>query len=459
MRQMKISTKIFISLGLVSTLILIVTSLGIGVLLNIGIEKRVEQNLRFEADQLIDKHILIERSQIFFQRGENGETISSHLRDVDVSAVILDKDLQILGSYGIFHNMEVNNQTNEMIGYVSKETTEKNHDHYRDVTFANGLMYDTFSIPLKMDGEVVGYILLAKEGTIVSLLWKTVILILTLLLPISLAINLGLGYYLTKKTFDQLNLLTNYLNSVEIGYFPPKITINDSMAEEVRSLSSSFNKMLNRIKEGNTAQRNFISNVSHEINTPLTQAVSSLELIEVSKAMKDHPELKKTLNQTKKRLVSIGETISSILHLSTLDKNKNELKDKINVQKGVTELLMNFEDKVKIKNIRVVNNVLPTNIYLPSKYFNILINNLISNAIKHNHKNGILEIGSKVIGNKAKLVFRNSYSTNAINEQDEPSHGLGVGIINGICKVCRLQIVMKREKGFQVVELRGLNVK
>ena len=241
---------------------------------------------------------------------------------------------------------------------------------------------------------------------------------------------------ISKPLFDILKKLSTFqLNSKDIPEF------NNSNIIEYKFLEEKLKILMRNSQRSYSKQKEFIENVSHEMQTPIAIVQSQLDLL-----LQD-PNL--TESQTK--------VIQSLYLVSSQTKrlNKNLL------------LLAKIENSqyAEFENIDLVNKLRQThtwfleiantesiylNLDVPQVYFtdvntsllNILLNNLYSNAIKYNYAGGSLDVGLK----GDVLSFTNTSNTPALAEnsifdrfvrkdKSRQGYGLGLTIVKEICTV------------------------
>ncbi len=84
---------------------------------------------------------------------------------------------------------------------------------------------------------------------------------------IALVLSLVMAFLLARWMADPLEQVVAAARTPSIDRIPP---VKERGPEEVRTLASAFNTMVDRVRTSRTAQRDFVANVSHELKTPLT---------------------------------------------------------------------------------------------------------------------------------------------------------------------------------------------
>lgn len=142
-------------------------------------------------------------------------------------------------------------------------------------------------------------------------------------------------------------------------------------------------------KKAEILRREFSSNVSHELKSPLTSINGYAELIATSMAKdEDIKDIAQIIYKEGNRLLEI---IDDIIKLSSLDEvNKEIKKEEIDIKDVANNAILKFNNKTISKNITIVNNIASYNIKTSPSLFYDLFTNIYENAIKYTNPKGKL---------------------------------------------------------------------
>jgi signal transduction histidine kinase len=234
------------------------------------------------------------------------------------------------------------------------------------------------------------------------------------------------GFEKNLLAIEQINFRNNeplHLESTHINEFDRLNTI-------VYSLT-------NKLKEDYRSLKEFTENASHELQTPL--AIISLNLEELLQQSMNEDAFKKTVSAINavKRLSHLNQ---SLLLLAKIENNQFVALDEIAINEIVQRKLQELDPLFKAKKLHIELTVQsPFYWKINSQLVDILLNNMLSNAIHHNIIGGTILI----IFEAHKLVICNTGEENNLTNENifnrfvkgkSSSNGLGLAIVKQICE-------------------------
>ncbi len=195
------------------------------------------------------------------------------------------------------------------------------------------------------------------------------------------------------------------------------------------------------------SKNEFIANVTHEMNTPLTSIKGFAELIAAGAAPEGRAEgMARTIIKQSDRLANL---IRSIINFSAID--SDELPDyEVDVSELIAELIGAFEPKLKKKEIALRLDVAPHVVVMSRRERLVeILNNLISNGIRYNKEGGSLTValtggdcpclvvkdtGVGLSEEDKKRIFERFYTVDKSHNGGGGGFGLGLAIVKKLCK-------------------------
>lgn len=284
----------------------------------------------------------------------------------------------------------------------------------------------------------------------------------------NIALEILLGMVLLTILADQvystyvLRPLGRIIKTKLIGHKFPRPTPYRKVrttTSDFEYLDISIHKMIQTIDSTFQKEREFISNASHELMTPISILQSKIENMFGSEEITD--EVKERLIEMQKILNRLKSITKTLLLISQIENDQFLKEDTIKVSELVQEVYDEISIRLQEKNIRL-------SIDIPSEWTLVQVNkfllfnlffNLINNAIKYNKKGGeinitgivenkqhVIEIADTGIGiseEKLPHIFNRFKKFSKSLQQD--SFGLGLPIVKSIADFHQVKIEVRAE--------------
>lgn len=274
-----------------------------------------------------------------------------------------------------------------------------------------------------------------------AILGWIIFLYFTLLLTV-LTINI----WVLHGSLRPLYVLLRWLDNYTVGTNSTPLE-NKTKITEFRKLNEAVIRNAERNKMIFEQQKQFISNASHELQTPLAICRNRLEMLVDNETLTE--EQLSEIIKTQGTLDYIIKLNKSLLFLSKIDNRQYHEKRQIIINEVIHKHLPDYKDAYEYLN--VTTEVIEKGtlvIEMDETLASALISNLLKNAFTHNQKNGeiYIEITAR------HIVFCNTSDEEALDKEHiferfwqgknrkEGSTGLGLSIMTTICKQYDLQI-------------------
>ncbi len=214
------------------------------------------------------------------------------------------------------------------------------------------------------------------------------IIILVFIFLISTLLGCVLSLIMIKGFYKPINKLKNAMNKVSKGEFE-KVENNNS-DDEIAELIEIYNKMVSDLKNMEIISNDFVSAVSHEIKTPLSSIKGYASMLKNQDISKD--EKLKYINKILIATDNLSNLTNNILNISKIEntaliKNKN-----FSLDEQLRECILLLENKWSEKNLNLVINIEPINIFSNKELCQSVFVNILENAIKFTPTNKNIKI-------------------------------------------------------------------
>lgn len=215
---------------------------------------------------------------------------------------------------------------------------------------------------------------------------RAIILLLSLAICV-LFISFAYSILVTKP----LQKVTESIDDISRGYMDVKVDMHSY--SELMTISDSFNQMIDVIQKQDEARQEFVSNVSHELKTPLAsmKVLSDSLLSQEGMPEELYREFLVDITSEIERMTSI---INDLLSMVKLDKNTAHMNvTNVSINDLLDQLLKRLRPIAAERNIELVyESYRPVMADIDEVKLSIAFNNLIENAIKYNYDNGWIRV-------------------------------------------------------------------
>lgn len=278
--------------------------------------------------------------------------------------------------------------------------------------------------------------LLAQRQQLLEAVVMTVTFIVALLLISLLLLNSWLSRRLWRPFYKTLRALDSYnLEKHEVLTFSKQHTV------EFEQLNQSVTQFTDRLAATYQNLKEFTENASHEIQTPLAVILSKIEGLFQDESLKESQLVALSeISEAANRLAKLNQA----LLLLTKIENRQFLAgtEPISLVPIISRKLRDLEDLIEQREITVKTAIEPTGPVMHPALAEVLVNNLLTNAIRYNINGGTIDITL----NAGKLVVRNTGAPIHIEPElmferfrKEGTHsaslGLGLALAKTICQV------------------------
>ncbi|MFA6084012.1 sensor histidine kinase [Mucilaginibacter sp.] len=211
------------------------------------------------------------------------------------------------------------------------------------------------------------------------------------------------------------------------------ISPTPSTIDEFKELDKAVITMADRVKNDYLNLKTFTENASHELMTPISVINSKLDtLVQTDEFTDKQSKLLNDIYGTVTRLTRLNK---SMLLLAKIENGLIQDDQEINLKEIVEESLYQHEEMIHQLNIKLITDLQDKKLQTSKSLIEVLLNNLISNAIRHNYPNGklTLKINAEklTISNTGKGSFDFGQVLKRFHKSDG-SEGIGLGLT--LCK-------------------------
>jgi signal transduction histidine kinase len=294
--------------------------------------------------------------------------------------------------------------------------------------------------------------LLVQRQQLMQAVVMTVTFIVALLLISLLLLNSWLSERLWRPFYKTLRALDHYqLEKHEVLEFSKTRTL------EFEQLNLSLTRFTERLAGTYQNLKEFTENASHEIQTPLAVILSKIEGLFQDETLKENQLM--ALSEISEAANRLSRLNQALLLLTKIE-NRQFLagSEPVNLLPIVQRKLRDLEDLIEQRKIAIKTDLEPTGPVMHPALAEVLVNNLLINAIRYNVEEGSIFISLA----PGRFMVRNTGSATRVDPKqmferfkkestNSASLGLGLALAKTICQVNGQTLTYETEENLHVL--------
>ncbi|TYS89585.1 cell wall metabolism sensor histidine kinase WalK [Rossellomorea aquimaris] len=333
----------------------------------------------------------------------------------------------------------------EIVESVVNGSTYHGIANYPATTFVTGFfsneLTNSIGVPIEIDGKP--HALFMRPN--VKQQFNEIHILLSVLLLFTILLSMLIVFFSTRYLVKPIRELTNATKKIAGGEY--SIQLNESRKDEIGTLARSFTSMSRQLMQVENMRQEFVSNVSHEIQTPLSSMKGYANLLlSPSLSEEDREHYLKVIESESNRLSKLSK---QLLTLASLDKDNGLIQhEPINVTQLLHGLMKQTRWLWEKKDLAVsiVADDVTYNGHEELLYQ--AFENLLANSIKytppggeinlflHKHQRGfkfiIQDSGIGIPPEHQVKIFQRFYKADPSRSKEKDSSGLGLSIVKKI---------------------------
>lgn len=429
--------------------------------LKFGILKNFEEQTVLQRSNMVQNQCLVIAEQLSdsqYINGTHSESIDTQLTQLanlyGGRIVIVNREFTIIkDTFGLDENRVIVSE--EVIRSFRGEDTLNYDKKYEFIEM---------TVPVRdaVTREMTGVMILSiptediKES-------KDIISQKVFILQVGMALAiLAIAFYASRVLVKPFTKVTKSLEEVSGGFSDEDISIPDYT--ETQLLADAYNQMLARMKVLDDSRQEFVSNVSHELKTPIT----SMKVLADSLLMQEDVPVelyKEFMGDIAEEIDRENKIINDLLSLVKMDKKAADIKVE---EKNINELLELIIKRLKpIADQHEVELLLetfkPVTAQVDETKLTLAISNLVENAIKYNKEDGWVRVslnsdhkyfyvkvedsGIGIPEEDQEHIFERFYRVDKSHSREIGGTGLGLAITRSAILVHRGAVKVYSKEG------------
>jgi signal transduction histidine kinase len=247
--------------------------------------------------------------------------------------------------------------------------------------------------PIFLGDQPVGAVLLARPLADVNDAWKNIIGLVGVGLAVGLAVALILATYVARRITHPLRVIGGAADKVARGDLDVNVIGRRQSDDELGQLATRFQGMVDRLREVDELERNFLMRVTHELRTPLTAISGHVQA--VTEGVVGPGELDESLEAVNEEVRRLDRLVGDLLDLTRLEAHQfRVVREEVGLEALLEQAAGAFREKARAVDIdfRTPIDGAPTVITDGDRVLQI-VNNLLDNAFRWTPRGGKVELG------------------------------------------------------------------
>ncbi|HKK74463.1 MAG TPA: ATP-binding protein [Saprospiraceae bacterium] len=339
---------------------------------------------------------------------------------------------------------------------------------YRDKDY--GDFFDTklggrsirqIQLPITDQGRIEGHILTAMSSESAQSILRD---LRNTLIGCYLFVLAGLYFasrFLAGRSILPIKEMTHTINRITQNNLQERVEL-PANRDELYDLATGFNKLLGRIASTLERERQFTSDASHQLRTPLASLRGTLEVL--IRKQREAQEYEKKIRYSLSEIDRMSNTVEQLLLLARLEADHLPAHHRtIELVSLIEDCLGRYKKQIQGKDLKVRLDIQSTEGQVPQYYAELVIDNILHNAIKYSPEGGILSVAIDTQNDRPRCTiqdngmgmkeedieraFRNFFRADAVQERKIPGTGLGLSIARKAARAAGAEIEVDSEVG------------
>jgi signal transduction histidine kinase len=246
--------------------------------------------------------------------------------------------------------------------------------------------------PINYHGTNVGAVVLARPLADVNNAWKNVLGLVAAGTAIGLVVAFILATFVARRITRPLTVVGAAADRVARGDLDVTVVSSSTSDDELGALATRFQGMVDRLREVDELERNFLMRVTHELRTPLTAIAGHVQA--VSDGVVDPEDMEDSMVAVNEEVRRLDRLVNDLLDLTRLESHQFRV---VSEEVGLAALLEQaaaaFREKARTNEIDFQTDIAnaPTVITDGDRVLQI-VTNLLDNAFRWTPRSGTIRL-------------------------------------------------------------------
>lgn len=414
--------------------------------LKVAAYAEIDEKLEFEAVKHYHE-LIFEKDTIYF--AYPGELLEREHVEIEIFPIFIElrdtKNRLLVKSQNLKTQSIINEQLKDEKAIFNNQLLSEPLRQIQTQLKKNDKIYGSLGIAVPLD-DTKKILLNLKNN-------------LFLIYPLLIAITFITSRFISTITIKPLTKITDTVSIISAKNLNLRLEqLNGN--DELTVLTNSINSFLERIQNTIEKEQQFTTNASHQLRTPLTAIKGNLEVLIRRERTSENYE--QGIKISIEHLNQLVNTLENLLLLTKIDENSKYLKrETFDLIELINNKIKLYKSVIQHKNltVKLINNLADFKLFSNPYLVKIIIDNIISNAVKYSFTNHTINI--TIDQNDKHLLLSITNTGPKLSEEDknnlfeifyraenntEEGHGIGLALAKKAADALNFHIEVKADQ-------------
>lgn len=423
---------LFIALTVLTTLLVVISSFSIERAYHKKSIEQTKNNVQVQCNILANQIL-----SAGFRFDDDNEVLEAEIEQfvtmLNGRLLVIDKDFRVVkDTYGQLDGLY----------YMSKNVVDAMDGEEKSPELLEN-QYMEVIVPIKEDNTISGIMLVDVSTRDIDDMAEYIFSVLRIVVSICVIVIIVIAVILAVVFTKDFKTLDKSLKYIAAGHVDESIPVVGYA--ELRNVIERFNGILNKMQILENSRQEFVSNVSHELKTPIT----SIKILADSLVGQENVPVElyqEFMTDIVDEIDRENKIINDLLSLVKMDKTVSNLNiESVNINDMLEAILKRLRPLAKKRNIEITFETFrPVKAEIDEVKLSLAFSNLIENAIKYNYDNGWIRVslnadhkffyvkvqdgGIGIPEESQQQVFERFYRVDKARSRETGGSGLGLAI-------------------------------
>ena len=323
-------------------------------------------------------------------------------------------------------------------------------------------------VPLYQNTKIIGFMIIAMSLEDSIMVLNNLFIILIVAYPLILIVLFLIARFIAGRSIKPISAIIQTSNIITKDNLKSRIPLPINK-DELHLLSNTINNLLDRVENAIEREKQFTSDASHELRTPLAVIKGTLEVL--VRRPRNQEEYKEKIDFCINEVNRLNHLVDELLLLARFENQRQSLKiESVSLNALCLDIVSRNSTIISEKKL----NCVPVfskdfHVETDSYLFSIILNNILSNAIKYSVVGGVITFAVKekkeavvftisdrgigIASEDLEKIFDQFYRSKSNEHPEIKGTGVGLSIVKRLCLLLQidLEIQSKENLGTTVI--------